>query len=104
MRYVAPRIDKSGQILVDEEGNITEGHYERENALLDAHFPKALPGEYAPREGGRAFEQINTELVGGLLGKAANSSAPGDDRISAGILKVFWEWDQQQIVLKYMDR
>ena len=37
-------------------------------------------------------------MVGELLGKAANSSAPGDDHISAGILKVFWEWDQQRIV------
>jgi len=36
--------------------------------------------------------------VGGLLGKAANSSAPGDDHISARILKVFWEWDRQRIV------
>jgi hypothetical protein len=36
-------------------------------------------------------------MVGGLLGKTANASAPGDDRISAGILKVFWEWDQQRI-------
>jgi len=25
-----------------------------------------------------------------LLGKAANSPAPGDDRISAEIMKVFW--------------
>jgi hypothetical protein len=37
-------------------------------------------------------------MVGELLGKAANTSTPGNDRIPAGILKVFWEWDQQQIV------
>jgi hypothetical protein len=37
-------------------------------------------------------------MIGKLLGKAADFSAPGDDRISAGIIKVFWEWDQQRIV------
>jgi hypothetical protein len=37
-------------------------------------------------------------MVGELLGKAANFSAPGDDRISAGIFKVFWEWHQYHIV------
>jgi len=36
-------------------------------------------------------------LVGSLLGAAANTSAPGDDRISAGIVKVFWQWDKQRI-------
>jgi len=97
-RYTTPRIDKAGQALVDEDGNIAEGHYEREKALLSAHFPKAPPGDYTPKGGGRAFERVNTEVVGGLLGKAANASAPGDDRISAGILKVFWEWDHQRIV------
>jgi hypothetical protein len=56
------------------------------------HFPKTPPGDYTPKEGGRAFERVNAEMVGELLGKAGNSSAPGDDRISAGILKVFWEW------------
>jgi len=83
--------------LVDEEGNIAEGNYDREIALLAAHFPKAPPSDYTPKGGGSAFERVNTELVGELLGKASNQSAPGDDRISAGILKVFWEWDQQRI-------
>jgi len=36
-------------------------------------------------------------LVGSLLRGAANTSAPGDDRISAGIVKVFWQWDEQRI-------
>ena len=36
--------------------------------------------------------------MGELHGKAANSSAPGDDHILAGILKLFWEWDRQRIV------
>jgi hypothetical protein len=49
-----------------------------------------------PRDG-RPFERVNAELVGQLLRKASSQSAPGDDRISAGILKVFWEWDQQRI-------
>jgi len=86
-----PRIDKAGQALVDEDGNIAEGRYEREKALLAAYFPKAPLSNYMPKEGGRAFERANEEVVGELLGKAANSSALGDDHISAGILKGFWE-------------
>ena len=35
--------------------------------------------------------------MGSLLAKASNTSAPGDDRISAGIIKVFWHWDKQRI-------
>ena len=95
---MTPRIDKAGQALVDQNGNLAEGLYEREQALLAAHLPKAPLSNYTPKEGGRAFERVNKEVVGELLGKAANSSAPGDDHISAGILKVFWEWDRQRIV------
>jgi len=49
-------------------------------------------------EGGRAFEQVDVHLVGSLPAKAANTSAPGDDRISAGIIKVIWQWDSQLFV------
>jgi hypothetical protein len=82
--------------LVDEDGNTAEGHYDRETALLAAQFPKVPLSDCSPKEGGNAFERVNTEQVRELLGKAANQSAPGDDRISAGILKVFWEWDQMR--------
>jgi len=47
--------------------------------------------------GGRAFERVDVHLVGYLLAKAANTAAPGDDRITADILKVFWQWDRQRI-------
>jgi hypothetical protein len=50
-RYTSPRIDKAGQVLVDEDGNAAEGHADREKVLLAAHFPKAPPGNYAPKEG-----------------------------------------------------
>ena len=39
---------------------------------------------------------MDSSLVGSLLGKASNTSAPGSDRISAGIVKVFWQWDQER--------
>jgi hypothetical protein len=98
IRYTTSKIDKVRQVLVDQEGNVAEGHYEREQVLLATHFPKMLPSNYTPKEWGAAFKRVNVEMVSSLLGKAANSSAPGDDRISAGILKVFWEWDQERIV------
>jgi len=43
------------------------------------------------------LEKVNAHLVASLLGKASKNSAPGDDRISAAIVKVFWQWDKQQI-------
>ena len=95
--YTSPRIDKAGQALVAEDGSIAESQEEREQAILRAHFPKGPPGTYEPMGGGRAFKRVDAHLVGSLLAKAANTSAPGDDRISADILKVFWQWDQQRI-------
>jgi hypothetical protein len=56
---------------------VVEGHHDREQALSRL-----------------ISQRINPEMVGALLGKAANSSA---DRISAGIIEVFREWDQQRI-------
>ena len=61
---------------------------------LDEH---ARRKSYEPREGGHAFERVDTHLAGMLLAKAANTSAPGDDRISADTIKVFWQWDRQRI-------
>jgi len=94
---MTPRIDKTGQALVREDGSIAEGHHERGQAILQAHFPPGPPGSYEPAQGGWAFEVVNSQLVGSLLSTAANTSAPGDDRISAGIVKVFWQWDKQRI-------
>lgn len=91
--YTLPRIDKTGQILVSEDRTVVESHYDREQAILHVHFPKAPPGSYEPQEGGLAFQQVNIQLIGALLGKAANTSAPGDGRISADIIKIFWQWD-----------
>jgi len=96
-RYTSPRIDKTGQTLIRENGTIAEGHWERKQAILQAHFPQTPPGQYFPADGGKAFEKVDAKLVGSLLRAAANTSAPGDDRISAGIIKVFWQWDEQRI-------
>jgi len=84
--------------LVAEDGSIAESQEEREQAIMRAHFPKAPPSSFEPGEGGRAFERVDANLVDSLLAKAANTSAPGDDRILAGIVKVFWQWDKQRIV------
>jgi hypothetical protein len=91
--YTAPRLDKSGHTLKDANGEVAEGHEAREEVLMAAHFPPApaepecdIPG------GGDSFRRVDRGVVGFLLRKAGSSSAPGEDRISAGILKVFWEW------------
>jgi len=72
-------------------------YHHRQQQLLKAHFPKGPPGTYEPAAGGRAFKRVDAHLVGSLLAKAANTAAPGDDRISADILKVLWQWDRQRI-------
>ena len=95
--HTALRLDRTGQALVDGEGNIAESQEEREAAILKGYFPKGPPGTYEPSAGGRAFERVDVHLVSYLLAKAANTAAPDDDRISAVILKVFWEWDRQRI-------
>jgi len=33
-RYTTPRIDKTGQALVREDGTVAEGHHDREQAIL----------------------------------------------------------------------
>jgi len=43
---------------------------------------------------GRAFEQVDAQLAGALFGRAANTSAPGDNRISADVVQVFWQWEK----------
>jgi len=93
--YTEPRISRTGQALVLEDGSVAEGHYDREQAIVAGHFPTAPPGGYDPAPGGWAFRQVEGKLVGTLLGKASNTSAPGDDWISAGIFKVFWQWDDE---------
>jgi len=97
--YTQPRIDKEGQALVLEDGSVAEGHDDREQAVLVAHFPPAPPGTYEPvTVGGRAYKRVDAQLIGSLLGKASNTSAPGEDQISADIVKVFWSWDPQRFV------
>ena len=68
--YTQPRISRAGQALVLEDGSVAEGHLDREQALLAAHFPPAPPGDYDPAPGGRAFQRVDGKLVGELLGKA----------------------------------
>ena len=77
------KLDRTGQALVDEEGNVAESQDESQVALLKAHFPKRPPGTYEPAAGGRVFHRVDAHLVGSLLAKAANTAAPGDDRIMA---------------------
>jgi len=74
-----PRIDKTGQTLVQDDGSIAEGHQEREQAILQTHFPQGPLENFNPAQGGKAFERVDTQLVGSLLRKAANTLAPEDD-------------------------
>ena len=82
----------------DRRRHHSEGHQVWEQASLEAHLPKGPPGSYEPREGGYTFERVDAQLVGALLGRAANTSALGDDRISADIIRTFWQWDKQRII------
>ena len=83
--------------MVAEDGAIAASQEEKERAIMSAHFPPAPEGAFDPEHGGSAYRRIDAHLVGSLLAKASNSSAPGDDRISAGIVKVFWHRDRQRI-------
>jgi hypothetical protein len=96
--YTAPRLDKSGQALRVGTGNMVEGHKAREEILLAAHFPAARKEpKYDISEGGGSFRKVDSKVVEALLRKAGSSSTPGEDRITVGILKVFWEWTPEYI-------
>jgi len=68
---------------------VAEGQHDREKAILRAHSPQGPTGVYEPMDGGSAFEKVDPKLVAALLSKASSTSAPADNRISAGIIKVF---------------
>jgi len=98
-RYTADRLDKTGQALRDGDGPTLEGHEAREKGLLAVHFPPRNQRGEGQREGeelegGEGFQLVNEGLVAAMM-KKASSTAPGEYRISANILKGFWEWDQQ---------
>jgi len=95
--YTTPRIDKTGQALVRKEGTVAEGCRDRVWVILQAHFPWGPPGHFEAVQGGKAFERVDARLVRTHLKAAVSTSAPGDDRISADIVKVFWQWDEQHI-------
>jgi len=99
-RHTSERLDKTGVALREGEGPLLEGHEEREKGILATHFPQSPgdEGEAGEPAGGEAFQRVDEDLVGILLGRAANSSAPGEDKINAGILKIFWRWGQEHIV------
>ena len=87
--HTEPRIDKAGQPLVAEDGSIVESGDWGDRAILGEQFHEGPPRVYKPRAGGQGFERVDSDLVGSLLAKAANKSAPGDDHISLDIIKVF---------------
>jgi len=67
--------------------------------FIEAVFPRAPDaGEQAQLpDGGLAYQRINEALVGRLLAKTRNASAPGGDRMGAEIIKVMWEWPPGRI-------
>jgi len=63
-----------------------------------ADFPPAPSDSYSLAGGGQAFEKVDTSLMGHLLSQASNTAASGSNCIPAGIVKVFWHWDQTRFI------
>jgi len=99
VRYTAPRLEGKAQTLVDEAGAKATNREERERMLIATAFPEAPDvGEQTPLpDGGRAHQRVNESLVGRLLAKTRNASAPGGDKMGAEIVKVMWEWAPARI-------
>ena len=83
-----------------EGGLLLEGSEASKKALIEAHFPaNPRPGveREEENEGGEGYKQVDEELVGELLRKTS-TIAPGEDCISADLLKIFWGWEQHLFV------
>ena len=82
------------QTLVDEAGTKATSREERERMLIKSAFPEAPDAGEQPSllGGGCAFQRVDEALVGRLLAKTRNASAPGGDRMGAEIIKVMCEW------------
>ena len=93
-------MDKTEQALRVEGGPLLEGSEAREKVLVEIHFPaNPRPGGESEEEkgGGEGYKQVDEELVGELLRKTS-TTALGEDRISADLLKVFWGWERHLFV------
>jgi len=99
VRYTAPRLEGKAKTLVDEAGTKATSREERECMLIATAFPEALDvGEKPPLPGGgHAHQRVNESLVGRLLAKTRNASAPGGDRMGAEIVKIMWEWAPERV-------
>lgn len=58
--YTSPRFDKAGQALVSEDGNIAEGHQEREQAILAAHLRGRQEPMYPRKENAPLSEWMHS--------------------------------------------
>jgi len=91
--YTTPKLEGKAQVLVDEAGTKATSREERECMLIGAAFPRSPDaGQQTPLpDGGYAHQRVTEALVGRLLAKTRNTSAPGGDRMGAEIIKVMYE-------------
>ena len=91
-KYTAPISEAKASDLAGEEGRRATNREERDCMLIRAAFLEAPDaGEQPPLPvGGSAYQRINEELVGQLLARTRNESAPGGDTME--LVKVTWDW------------
>jgi len=46
----------------------------------------------SPEPTGESYKRINENLVQNVMGMCSNQSAPGEDKVGTGIVKLVWEW------------
>jgi len=97
VRYTNPRLDDSARPLINGDTTAITRR-EKEMMLIEAAFPEppADNGVTAPPDGS-AHNAIDQALVGRILARCSNQSAPGEDRMGAEIAKPLWEWDPERI-------
>ena len=97
VKYTAPKLEDKAQVLVDEAGNKATSREERERMLIESAKAPDVGERTELPDRGRAHQQINTALVGRLLAKTRDASAPGGDRMGVEIIKVLWDWVPERI-------
>jgi hypothetical protein len=100
MSYTKPMRESTVPTIRDSLNNIAHTHEDKAKMLAEMAFPAPVPyqgGEGTPGSPGKAYTQVDEELVRECLFRTATNKAPGPDRLGNSVIRLVWEWDKSRI-------